>query len=91
MFEETNINYKREIVMIERIATAITAIIFLGSLVIGLITSTIDLISVAFTGSSLTGIPVEFFLALIILTPPIALILIFTGELLDKIFNLQNK
>ena len=77
--------------MIERIATAITAIIFLGSLVIGLITSTIDLISVAFTGSSLTGIPVEFFLALIVLTPPIALVIIYSGVVLDKLFNLQNK
>lgn len=91
MLKKTNRNCKKEITMIERIATAITAIIFLGSLVIGLITSTIDLISVAFTGSSLTGIPVEFFLALIVLTPPIALILIFTGELLDKIFNLEKK
>ena len=77
--------------MIERITTAITAIIFLGSLVIGLITSTIDLISVAFTGSSLTGIPVEFFLVLIVLTPPIALVIIYSGVLLDKIFNLENK
>lgn len=77
--------------MIERIATAITAIIFLGSLVIGLITSTIDLISVAFTGSSLTGIPVEFFLALIVLTPPVALVIIYSGVVLDKLFNLENK
>jgi hypothetical protein len=77
--------------MIERIATAITAIIFLGSSVIGLITSTIDLISVALTGSSLTGIPIEFFLFLVIFTPPIALVMIYTGVVLDKLFNLQNK
>ena len=77
--------------MIERIATTIIAIIFLGSLVVGLITSTIDLISVAFTGSSLTGIPIEFFLALIVLTPPIALITIWLGGILDSIFNLENK
>jgi hypothetical protein len=77
--------------MIERIATAITAIIFLGSLVIGLITSTIDLISVALTGSSLTGIPIEFFLFLVIFTPPVALVMIYTGVVLDKLFNLQNK
>lgn len=77
--------------MIERIVTAITAIIFLGSLVIGLITSTIDLISVALTGSSLTGIPIEFFLLLVIFTPPIALVTTYSGVLLDKIFNLENK
>jgi hypothetical protein len=77
--------------MIERIATAITAIIFLGSLVVGLITSTIDLISVALTGNSLTGIPIEFFLLLIVCTPPIALITIYSGVVLDKIFNLENK
>ena len=77
--------------MIERIATAITAIIFLGSLVIGLITSTIDLISVALTGNSLTGIPIEFFLLLIVCTPPIALVTIYSGVVLDKIFNLENK
>lgn len=77
--------------MIERVATAITAIIFLGSLVIGLITSTIDLISVTLTGSSLTGIPIEFFLALIIFTPPVALITIWLGGILDSIFNLENK
>lgn len=77
--------------MIERIATAITAIIFLGSLVIGLIVSTIDLISIALTGSSLTGIPIEFFLLLIIFTPPIALVTIYSGVVLDKLFNLENK
>ena len=77
--------------MIERIATAITAIIFLGSLVVGLITSTIDLISVALTGNSLTGIPIEFFLLLIVCTPPIALITIYSGVVLDKLFNLENK
>lgn len=77
--------------MVERIATAITAIIFLGSLVIGLITSTVDLISVTLTGSSLTGIPIEFFLALIVLTPPIALVTIWLGGILDSIFNLKNK
>jgi hypothetical protein len=77
--------------MIERITTAITAIIFLGSLVIGLVTSTIDLISVALTGSSLTEIPIEFFLFLVIFTPPIALVMIYTGVVLDKLFNLENK
>jgi hypothetical protein len=58
---------------------------------VGLITSTIDLISVALTGSSLTGIPIEFFLLLIVRTPPIALVTIYSGVLLDKLFNLENK
>lgn len=77
--------------MIERIVTAITAIIFLGSLVIGLIVSTIDLISIALTGSSLTGIPIELFLLILIFSPPVALVTICSGVIFDKIFNLQNK
>jgi hypothetical protein len=77
--------------MIERIATVITAITFLGSLVLGVIISTTDIISVALTGNSLTGIPIEFFLGLVILTPPVALVMIYTGVVLDKLFNLQKK
>ena len=77
--------------MFERIATIITAIGFIGTLVLGLIITIIDLISIGITGHRLTPIPPEFILISMILSPPIWLILIYLGAGLDKIFNLKKK
>lgn len=76
--------------MLERIATVITAIVFLGGLLIGLITLTIDMISLMFTGHSLTGIDPVYFIVIVIVTPPISLILIYLGQGLDYIFKTKR-
>lgn len=76
--------------MLERIATVITAVVFLGGLLIGFLTMTIDLLWTMFTGHTLTGIDTTFFIALIICTPPVSLILIYLGQGLDYIFKTKR-
>jgi hypothetical protein len=76
--------------MLERIATIITAIWFLSTGVLGLLTSLIDIISYLISGEYLLGC-IDFFLISLLLTPPISLILIYSGAGLDKLFNLQDK
>ncbi len=77
--------------MLERIATIITAIGFLGGLVIGLIINIIDLIATVISGTPITGIDTKYTLAIIIFGPPIFLLLIYLGALLDRVFNLKQK
>lgn len=76
--------------MLERIATIITAVWFLGSLTVALFISTIEVISLILTGDTCTGIPVDFLILDIIFTPPVALILMYTGAGFDRLFNLQK-
>jgi hypothetical protein len=77
--------------MFERIATIITAIGFMGTLVLGLIITIIDLISYSITGHQFTPVSPIVLLISLILSPPAYLILIYSGAGLDKIFKLKNK
>ena len=77
--------------MLERIATIITAVLFLGGLVIGLILNTIDLIATIVSGTPITGIDTKYTLAIIVFGPPVFLLLIYLGAGLDKLFNLKQK
>ncbi len=76
--------------MLERIATIGTAILFLVFLLGGLLIGTIDIIGLLITGSSVTGIPSEYPLVGVIVTPPVALILIYLGQGLDILFNTKE-
>jgi hypothetical protein len=77
--------------MLERIATIITAIGFLGGLAIGLILNITDLIATAISGTPITGIDTKYTLGLLLFGPPIFLLLIYLGAQLDKVFNLKQK
>ena len=77
--------------MLERIATIITSVWFFGSLIVGLLISTIEVVSLILTGDTCTGISIDFLILDIIFTPPVALILIYAGAGFDRLFNLQNK
>jgi hypothetical protein len=76
--------------MLERILTITTAIWFLASGVVGILTGTVDIISMVITGKELLGL-MDFFLISTILTPLVGLILIYLGKGLDIVFNLQEK
>jgi Co/Zn/Cd efflux system component len=73
--------------MLERIATIFTGILFLVGLFGGLIIAIIDGIAEFFTGNSLTGIDPMYSILVVVLVPPVALILIYLGEWLDRLFK----
>jgi hypothetical protein len=76
--------------MLERIATVITAIVFIGSLLIGFLAMLLDLVWTLFTGHSLTSIDPVYIIALIICTPPVSLILMYLGQGLDYVFKTKR-
>lgn len=76
--------------MLERIAIVVTAVWFFSTGVLGILTALIDIITYLISGEYLIGY-MDFFLFNLLLTPPISLILIYSGAGLDKLFNLQDK
>lgn len=76
--------------MLERIAIVVTAVWFFSTAVLGILTALIDIITYLISGEYLIGY-MDFFLFNLLLTPPISLILIYSGVGLDKLFNLQDK
>jgi hypothetical protein len=77
--------------MLERIATIITAVLFMFGLIVSLFVSVIDIIATYTIGHSLTGIRPIYSVAVIVIVPPIALLLIYLGAFLDKVFKTENK
>ena len=77
--------------MLERIATIITAVVFLGGLVVGLVIAIIDLTATVISGTPITGVDIKYMLGLLLFGPPICLLLIYMGAGLDKLFNLKQK
>lgn len=77
--------------MLERIATIITAVLFMFGLIVCLFISVIDIIATYTIGHSLTGISTLYSVVVIVIVPPISLALIYFGAFLDKVFKTENK
>jgi hypothetical protein len=63
----------------------------MGTLILGLIITIIDLISYSITGHQFTPVSPVVLLTSLILSPPAYLILIYLGVGLDKIFKFKKK
>jgi len=77
--------------MLERIATMFTAILFLFGLFGGIIIGLIDISATYIIGHSLTGIHPVYTVIAIVIVPPVALVLIYLGAGLDRLFKTENK
>lgn len=77
--------------MLERIATIVTAVLFMIGLLGGIIIGLIDIIATYTIGHSLTGIDPVYTVITVVIVPPVALALIYLGQGLDHLFKTQDK